>query len=522
MNSRVAAPIPASDLPIGEDSVTSTASQRYGVPIGRYTFVREIATGGMATVFLARVQRDGVEREVAIKRLHPHLAMEEEFVGMFFDEAKLAARIHHPNVVTILDVDDIEGLSLVMDYIEGPTLLELARHQSRGGERIPRAVVARIAADVLAGLHAAHDLRDEAGELLHLVHRDVSPHNILVGVDGVSHITDFGIAKASVRLTSTREGQIKGKLAYMAPEQLTSDEVDRRTDVFTAGIVFWEMFTGRRLLNGVSEARIVHMLLQGELPRANAVASDIPDALDAVLMKALAREPDARWPTCEAFAEALAHAAPPADVAVVAALAAEAFAAPRPRPSKPPPSLNPAAPPSEIRRVAPVAEPPTADDAEPTSLVPDDESGDGPTTALPLPEAKPVSAPPADYDPWHTPPLSGEHARADDALSSPAIAAPDLAPPSADVFDPPPAPVSSRGRDFAVAAVVLAAALLGVAVVSSLRAPSSSPPRVPPVSVTVTPVSTVVEPIAPPPAPCLLYTSPSPRDRTRSRMPSSA
>ena len=265
-----------------------------GTRVGRYTILREIASGGMATVFLARREDGGGARNVAIKRLHPHLATEEEFVTMFFDEARLAARIHHPNVVATLEVDDVEGLAIVMEYIEGPTLLDLAKDQSRRGAWLPRAVTSRIMLDVLAGLHAAHELRDEQGAPLHLVHRDVSPHNILVGVDGRARITDFGIAKAAVRLSSTRDGQMKGKLAYMAPELLTSDAIDRRADVFTAGIVLWELLTARRLFTGTSEARIMHALMSGEVPTARSVSPELPEAVDAVVMKALARDPAQR------------------------------------------------------------------------------------------------------------------------------------------------------------------------------------------------------------------------------------
>ncbi|MFO0651583.1 MAG: serine/threonine-protein kinase [Polyangiales bacterium] len=292
--------------------------------IGRYTFVREIASGGMATVFLARARDGGVERDVAIKRLHPHLATEDEFVSMFFDEARLAARIRHPNVVATLEVDDLDGLSIVMEYVDGPTLLEMARCEARRGARLPPPVVARVALDLLAGLAVAHDLRGDDGAPLELVHRDVSPHNVLVGVDGVARLTDFGIARASVRLSHTRDGQMKGKIAYMAPEQVVADACDRRADLFAAGVVLWELFSGRRLFAGSSDAQILYALLQGQIPSVRSVVPDLPEGLDATLAKALSRDPDARWSSAAEFAAALSKSIKPCARAVVAVFAKRA------------------------------------------------------------------------------------------------------------------------------------------------------------------------------------------------------
>src|SRR5689334_19182279 len=175
----------------------------------------------MATVFLARLGGvGGFQRFVAIKRLHPHLATEEEFVEMFLDEARLAAGIHHPHVVPILEVGTSDaGYYLVMEYIEGDTLARLMARAATSNSPVPRPILIRIVLDSLAGLHAAHELTDASGELVGLVHRDVSPQNLLVGLDGSSRITDFGVARANSRLTSTGAGTMKGKLAYMAPEQ---------------------------------------------------------------------------------------------------------------------------------------------------------------------------------------------------------------------------------------------------------------------------------------------------------------
>ncbi|MEP7053353.1 MAG: serine/threonine-protein kinase, partial [Pseudomonadota bacterium] len=188
--------------------------------VDRYELVGEIASGGMATVYLARLTGvGGFQRFVAMKRLHPHLANEKEFVEMFLDEARIAARIHHPNVVPILEVGaSAVGYYLVMEYIEGDTLARLLARAATRGKRLPVPIALRIALDMLSGLHAAHELRDDAGEPVNLVHRDVSPQNVLVGVDGIARITDFGVARAASRLTATRVGQLKGKIAYMAPE----------------------------------------------------------------------------------------------------------------------------------------------------------------------------------------------------------------------------------------------------------------------------------------------------------------
>ncbi len=212
-----------------------------GTRFGRYEVLADIASGGMAMVYLGRaLGAAGFQRLVAIKVMHAQYAHDEDFVAMFMDEARLAAQIRHPNVVATLDLEnDADGMYLVMEYVEGDTLVGLLKAITKAGARIPQPIVLRVVVDALAGLHAAHDLLDEHGNPVNLVHRDVSPHNILVGLDGISRITDFGIARAEARLSTTRNGQVKGKLAYMAPEQTLSESVDRRADLFTTGIVLW-------------------------------------------------------------------------------------------------------------------------------------------------------------------------------------------------------------------------------------------------------------------------------------------
>lgn len=279
--------------------------------LDRYELVGELASGGMATVFLGRIGGvGGFQRFVAIKRLHPHLAHEQEFIEMFVDEARLAASIHHPNVVPILDIGaSDQGYYLVMEYIEGDTLARLLARAASQGERLPIPIALRILLDTLAGLHAAHELRDEKDELLGVVHRDVSPQNILVGVDGTSRITDFGVAQAASRLTTTRGGQLKGKLAYMAPEQARGQTIDRRSDVFATGTVLWEVLAGRRLFRADADAETLNRVLFEPIPRLRDVDPAVPAALDAVAARALERDPDKRYATCFEFADALERAA---------------------------------------------------------------------------------------------------------------------------------------------------------------------------------------------------------------------
>lgn len=280
--------------------------------IDRYELVAEIASGGMATVFLARLSGvGGFQRFVAIKRLHPHLASESEFVDMFLDEARLAAGIHHPNVVPILEVGASErGYYLVMEYVEGDTLARLLARAATQGNRLPPGIATRIVLDTLAGLHAAHEQRDETGQPTALVHRDVSPQNVLVGSDGHCRITDFGVARAATRLSGTRVGQLKGKIAYMAPEQaMGSNEIDRRADIFAAGIVLWEVLAGKRLFKAVNEAATLSRVLSETIQDVRTVAPDVEPELAEVAMKALNRDRDQRFATAAQFADALERAA---------------------------------------------------------------------------------------------------------------------------------------------------------------------------------------------------------------------
>jgi serine/threonine-protein kinase len=278
--------------------------------IGRYALYGEIAAGGMATVHYGRmVGAVGFSRTVAIKCLHPQFAKDADFVSMFLDEARLAARIQHPNVVQTLDVVALEGeLFIVMEYIRGEALSRLTRAARRGGELIPPRVAATILSGLLHGLHAAHEASDEHGRPLGIVHRDVSPQNVLVGTDGVARVLDFGVAKAAGRLSSTREGQLKGKFAYMAPEQVKGGEIDRRTDIYAAAVILWETLTGRRMISGENEAIVLSRVLEGQRVRPTELNPNLPKSADVVVMRGLEMDPAKRYATAREMATALERA----------------------------------------------------------------------------------------------------------------------------------------------------------------------------------------------------------------------
>jgi eukaryotic-like serine/threonine-protein kinase len=295
---------------------------RSGAPIrvvGRYALYEEIARGGMAAVHLGRLLGPaGFSRTVAIKCLHPHLAADPDFVSMFLDEARLAARIRHPNVVPTLDIVSTGGeLFLVMEYVHGESLSRVLRAARTGSTLVPVPLVAAVVAGSLHGLHAAHEATGESGEPLGIVHRDVSPQNILVGVDGVSRVLDFGVAKAVGRAQVTREGQIKGKMAYMAPEQVLAGEVDRRTDVYAAGVVLWEALSCQRLFQADSDGAVIAKILQADVSPPSRFVPGVPAALDAIVMRALQRKASDRFATAREMARALEAAVPlvaPSDV----------------------------------------------------------------------------------------------------------------------------------------------------------------------------------------------------------------
>jgi serine/threonine protein kinase len=272
--------------------------------IGRYLLFGEIAAGGMASVCLGRLSGPaGFARTVAIKCLHPQYAKDPEFVAMFLDEARLAARIRHPNVVPTLDIVETDGeIFLVMEYVQGASLARLLRAAKAAGTTPDPRLLTSVLAGVLHGLHAAHEATSELGTPLDIVHRDVSPQNVLVGVDGVARVLDFGVAKAEGRIQTTRDGQVKGKFAYMAPEQLTGRGATRRSDVFSLGVVAWEALTGEKLFKGDNEGAVINAALNHRIPAPSEIAPGLPRELDDVLLRALARDPARRYGTAREMA----------------------------------------------------------------------------------------------------------------------------------------------------------------------------------------------------------------------------
>jgi serine/threonine-protein kinase len=287
------------------------AGSAAGPTIGRYRLAAEIGSGGMASVHLGRLLGPaGFARTVAIKRMSPALARSAEAAAMFLDEARLASRIRHANVVPTLEVVVHEGeVLLVMEYVHGESLGELGCGAAGRGP-MPARIAAAVAVSVLEGLHAAHGARGDDGTPLHIVHRDVSPQNVLVGADGLVRVLDFGIAKAASSASITAAGRVKGKLGYMAPEQIEGGAVDARTDVFAVGVLLWEMLTGARLFPG--EQRLTAYAARQRPPPPSTVQSDVGAALDAVVLRAMEVERGARFESAHAMAAAIEAAAPPA------------------------------------------------------------------------------------------------------------------------------------------------------------------------------------------------------------------
>jgi serine/threonine-protein kinase len=296
----------------------SLASER----LGNYQTLLELASGGMGTVYVAhQAGAAGFERLVVIKRVHRHLVKDPAFRDMILDEARLASQIRHANVVPVDDVVEARGeLLLVQPYIESVPLSTLLAAAAKRGERLPAPVAARIAADALAGLAGAHDAVDLRGQRLEIVHRDVSPQNVVVGTDGASRIIDFGIAKASRRITVTSSGVLKGKLAYMAPEQLRQQPVDARADLFAAGVVLYEALTGARPFDGGDEADTLLSILIGDPAPPSTRADGVPAELDAVVAKLLAHDRAERFATAAEAHDALVAALPLASTREVAAV----------------------------------------------------------------------------------------------------------------------------------------------------------------------------------------------------------
>jgi serine/threonine-protein kinase len=270
----------------------------------------------MATVHLARIgAAAGFSRTVAIKRLHPHYAQDPDFVAMFVDEARIVSRIRHTNVVQTLEIESEGGeLFLVMEYIHGEALAKLLREIERDGECVPLPIAIALTLNMLHGLHAAHEATDEDGHPLGVVHRDVTPQNLLVGADGIGRMIDFGVAKAASRVRVTSDGKTRGKMGYMAPEHVKGDDVDRRADVFAAAVCCWELLCGKRLFDGDNDAALIFQIMNDPIPRPEGVPTDVAK----VVMKGLEKDPDKRYQSALEMAKALENAAAPASAATVA------------------------------------------------------------------------------------------------------------------------------------------------------------------------------------------------------------
>ena len=295
------------------ESVADTIPPEQAKPerIGRYELRFELASGGMGSVYLARLAGvAGFEKLVALKRIHPHLGKQKDCVEMFLDEAKIASRITHPNVCSVFDFGEADGeYYLAMEYLVGEPLsrvyLQVGKSQDHRRDPLLPLRMARIIAEACEGLHAAHQLRGTHGDLLRVVHRDVNPRNLFVTYDGAVQVVDFGLASARERLHQTETGDLKGTMAYMAPEQIKSGAVDRRVDVWGLGAALWEGLAVRRLFKRDTTANTMYALLHDEISPPSEHRSQVPRELDEIALKALARDPDERWQSAREMGQAL-------------------------------------------------------------------------------------------------------------------------------------------------------------------------------------------------------------------------
>ncbi|MBK6574699.1 MAG: serine/threonine protein kinase [Sandaracinaceae bacterium] len=274
----------------------------------RYRVVERLAAGGMAEVFVGDAMSvQGFKKRVAIKRVLPHLASNENFIGMFLDEARLGARMNHANIVSVLDIGAADNTYfIVMEYVDGANLKTIIEVLLKQGRPVPMKEAVYIAMEACRGLSYAHELCDDDGNDLDIVHRDISPPNILISKRGEVKVTDFGLAKASTQLEKTDPGVVKGKFSYLAPEAALGDAVDERADLFAMGIVLWEMIAGKRLFLGDSDYQTVKLVQQANVPKLSSVNPEADDSLERVLAKALAKHPADRYQTAREMSDALA------------------------------------------------------------------------------------------------------------------------------------------------------------------------------------------------------------------------
>jgi serine/threonine protein kinase len=277
--------------------------------VGKYRLLAELGRGGMASVYLAVARGiGGVNKLVVLKAVLPELESDPSSLAMFMDEARLAAQLNHPNVVQTYEVGtEGDRHVIVMEYLEGQTLGHLVQAADKANQPLDIALYLRIVIGALEGLHYAHELAAYDGSPLHLVHRDVSPQNIFVTYRGQAKVLDFGVAKAASSSTHTATGIVKGKIAYMAPEQMVGDRVDGRADVYSVGCMLWAAATGRKLWKDVQDVHIMRMVINGEIPKPRSVNPHCSEELERIVMKSLAAEPDHRYASAQALAEDLEH-----------------------------------------------------------------------------------------------------------------------------------------------------------------------------------------------------------------------
>ncbi|MBA3452025.1 MAG: serine/threonine protein kinase [Deltaproteobacteria bacterium] len=274
------------------------------VSLGRYEVLRLLATGGMAELYLARTRgAGGFEKPLVLKRMLPQIAEDPDLRTMFLDEARLAATLHHPNVVQVFDLGEDAGqYFFAMEYVHGSDVHRLMRAASGV---LPLDVSIEIVSQTAAGLHHAHERVDDTGTALGIVHRDVSPSNMLCTWEGCVKLADFGIAKAASHRSRTRTGTIRGKTAYMSPEQCKGDPVDRRSDVFALAIVLYELTTGRRVFDGDNDYAVLHKITSSDVPPPSSIVPAYPAELERIVMRGLRRERDERYPSAAALRDDL-------------------------------------------------------------------------------------------------------------------------------------------------------------------------------------------------------------------------
>jgi eukaryotic-like serine/threonine-protein kinase len=277
----------------------AAAEPKKPIRFGKYTLIDRIAVGGMAEIFLARqAGLEGFEKTIVIKRIRPHLSKQPNFVKMFLNEAKLAAQLNHPNIVQIYDLGKIgESYFIAMEYIFGRDMRRIIPKADALGIPFPMVYALKIASSVCEGLYYAHARTDLYGNALNIVHRDVTPENIFVSFDGTVKVLDFGIAKAANQIEQTRAGEIKGKLSYMSPEQCMGKQLDNRSDIFSMGVVLYEWLTGFKLFTGDSEVAILKSITEGKIYAPSYFKADIPEGVEAILMKALEKDRERRYQT---------------------------------------------------------------------------------------------------------------------------------------------------------------------------------------------------------------------------------